>query len=139
MVLINYITKFAFQTHCWKYDKKKESGFGEWGFAICYRCLSDRFIETLLYRFVFGVHCPSLLVRSICRTQHWSSHFTQKSISRSRSKSREIIAGQRLYAGGSNYNWLRESDNGRLLSSNFIRELSLPRIIYNGLISYNQV
>lgn len=77
MVLINYITKFAFQTHCWKYDKKKESGFGEWGFAICYRCLPDRFIETLLYRFVFGVHCPSLLVRSICRIQHWSSHFTQ--------------------------------------------------------------
>lgn len=65
--------------------------------------------------------------------------FYPKSISRSRSKSREIIAGKRLYAGGSNYNWLRESDNGRLLSSNFIRELSLPRIIYNGLISYNQV
>lgn len=41
-----------------------------------------------------------------------------------RSRSREIIVGQRLYGRGSNYNGLRESDNGRayllILSENYL-------------------
>jgi hypothetical protein len=40
------------------------------------------------------------------------------------SRSREIIVGQRLYGGGSNYNGLRESDNSGvyllILSANYL-------------------
>lgn len=138
--MINYITKFAFQTHCWKYDKtKKKAGFVEWKFAIRYQPLPDRFIATLFYHFIFRCavsHSPGVSYLSSTTSVR---PFTQnRSLALGPNRARLSLARVCMLEG-SNYNWLREFDNGRALSSNFIRELSPSRIIYNGLISYNQV